>query len=123
MAIEAQLSARGESDVSDRLVHVEQLRERARGLAALLVERRRSLERDKGQLLDAGVIANLEADGARFRDELAAVTAELTEIEPAAELLVADEESFRSERAKDPRGGRLRPDRVAGRERGRGGTR
>ena len=59
MAIEAQLSARGESDISDRLVQVEQLRERARGLAALLVERRRSLERDKGQLLDAGVVANL----------------------------------------------------------------
>ncbi len=57
MAIEAQLSARGASDVSDRLVRVEQLRERARGLAAVLVERRRSLERDKGQLLDAGVVA------------------------------------------------------------------
>ena len=61
MAIEAQLSARGDSDVSDRLVRVEQLRERARGLAAVLVERRRSLERDRGQLLDAGVVANLEA--------------------------------------------------------------
>ncbi|MGB0111758.1 MAG: chromosome segregation protein SMC [Ilumatobacteraceae bacterium] len=100
MAIEAQLSARGESDVSDRLVRVEQLRERARGLSALLVERRRSLERDKGQLLDAGVVANLEADGAKFRTELEAVVAELAEIEPAAELLLADEESFRDERAK-----------------------
>jgi chromosome segregation protein len=100
MAIEAQLSARGESDVSDRLVRVEQLRERARGLGAVLVERRRSLERDRGQLLDAGVIANLEADAARFREELAAVIAALGEIEPAAEQLVADEEAFRAERAK-----------------------
>jgi len=100
MAIEAQLSARGESDVSDRLVHVEQLRERARGLAAVLVERRRSLERDRGQLLDAGVVANLEADAARFRDELVAVAATLAEIEPAADELEADEESFRVERTK-----------------------
>ncbi|MGA9277223.1 chromosome segregation SMC family protein, partial [Ilumatobacter sp.] len=45
MSIEAQLSARGESDVSDRLVRVEQLRERSRGLSAVLVERRRSLDR------------------------------------------------------------------------------
>ncbi len=100
MAIEAQLSARGESDVSDRLVRVEQLRERARGLAALLVERRRSLERDKGQLLDAGVVANLEADAARFREELEAVVVALAAIEPASEQLIADEESFRSERSK-----------------------
>ena len=84
MAIEAQLSARGESDVSDRLVRVEQLRERARGLAAVLVERRRSLERDKGQLLDAGVVANLEADAARFREELDAVVVALAAIEPAS---------------------------------------
>jgi chromosome segregation protein len=100
MAIEAQLSARGASDIGDRLVRVEQLRERARGLSAVLVERRRSLERDKGQLLDAGVVANLEADAARFREELDAVVAALGEIEPAAVELLAEEEAFRAERAK-----------------------
>jgi len=100
MAIEAQLSARGASDVSDRLVRVEQLRERARGLAAVLVERRRSLERDKGQLLDAGVVANLEADAARFKSELDDVVVALAEIEPASEALIADEERFRIERSK-----------------------
>ena len=47
MSVEAELSARGDSDVSDRLVRVEQLRERARGLAAVLTERRRSMERDR----------------------------------------------------------------------------
>ena len=51
-------------------MRVEQLRERARGIAGILAERRRSLERDRGQLLDAGVVANLEADAARFRAEL-----------------------------------------------------
>ena len=98
MAIEAQLSARGESDISDRLVHVEQLRERSRGLAAVLVERRRSLERDKGQLLDAGVVANLEADAARFRDEIEKAAGELGLLEPETGQLGFDEESFKSER-------------------------
>ncbi|MFT4657261.1 MAG: chromosome segregation protein [Candidatus Aldehydirespiratoraceae bacterium] len=100
MAIEAQLSARGASDVSDQLVRVEQLRERARGLAAVLVERRRSLERDKGQLIDAGVVANLEADGARFRAELIDVIAELETFEPAANELKAEEQAFKAERAQ-----------------------
>ena len=37
----------GDGDVGDALVRVEQLRERARGLSAVLLERRRSLERDR----------------------------------------------------------------------------
>jgi chromosome segregation protein len=100
MALEAELSARGESDVRDRLVLVEQLRERARGLLAVLVERRRSLERDRGQLLDAGVVANLEADAARFREELEAVAVALGEAEPAAVQLADDEHAFAAERAR-----------------------
>ena len=100
MAVEAQLSARGASDVSDQLVKVEQLRERARGLSAVLVERRRSLERDKGQLIDAGVVANLEADGARFAAELIDVVAELETFEPAATDLQGEEASFKTERAQ-----------------------
>lgn len=100
MAIEAQLSARGASDVSDRLVKVEQLRERARGLSAVLVERRRSLERDKGQLIDAGVVANLEADGAKFAAELVDVIAELETFEPAAGELNAEENAFKAERSQ-----------------------
>nr|WP_158412211.1 chromosome segregation protein SMC [Ilumatobacter nonamiensis] len=100
MSIEAQLSARGASDVSDKLVRVEQLRERARGLTAVLVERRRSLERDKGQLIDAGVVANLEADAARFRSELIDVVAELETFEPAAAELLDEEQAFAAERSQ-----------------------
>ena len=70
LAAEAELTARGDTDISDEMVRVEQLRERARGLAAVMVERRRSLERDRGQLMDGGVVANLEAEAARLRDEL-----------------------------------------------------
>src|SRR5215203_2356369 len=69
LTAEAELTARGDTDVGDEMVRVEQLRERARGLAAVMVERRRSLERDRGQLMDGGVVANLEADAANVRDE------------------------------------------------------
>ncbi|WP_420450534.1 chromosome segregation protein SMC [Ilumatobacter sp.] len=98
VALESQLSARGASDIGDRLVRVEQLRERARGLSAVLAERRRSLERDKGQLLDADVVANLEAEAARLAAELSDVVAELATFAPAAAELAAEEEAFRTER-------------------------
>lgn len=100
MSLEAELSARGESDVADRLMQVEQLRERARGLAAVLVERKRSLERDKGSLLDAGVVANLEGDAAKFRAELDEVEEALGQVQPESEQLEADEAAFREEREK-----------------------
>jgi chromosome segregation protein len=100
MALEADLSARGASDLGDRLMRVEQLRERARGLSGILAERKRSLERDHGQLIDAGVVANLEADGARFRAELDEVFAALEQVAPDGEALDADEAAFRLERAR-----------------------
>jgi len=100
MSLESDLSARGASDLGDRLMQVEQLRERARGLAGILAERKRSLERDHGQLIDAGVVANLEADGARFRAELTEVLTALERVAPDADELTADEETFRVERQR-----------------------
>ncbi|MFZ2440967.1 MAG: AAA family ATPase, partial [Ilumatobacteraceae bacterium] len=91
MAAEAELTARGDTDLGDEMVRVEQLRERARGIAAVLVERRRSMERDRGQLMDSGVVANLEADAQRLRDELAGVEADLLAVGPEAEELAAEE--------------------------------
>src|SRR4029079_9118205 len=38
MAAEAEMTARGDSDISDELVHVGQRRERARGSAAVILE-------------------------------------------------------------------------------------
>ncbi|MHB1130217.1 MAG: chromosome segregation SMC family protein [Ilumatobacteraceae bacterium] len=81
MADEALLSARGDSGVNDELVRIEQLRGRARGLLAVLAERRRSVERDRGQLMDSGVIATLEADAAALRTELQKVIEQLVAIE------------------------------------------
>lgn len=98
LAAEAELTARGDTDLGDEMVRVEQLRERARGIAALMVERRRSLERDRGQLMDGGVVANLEADAARLRDELDSVADELAALGPEAEALTAQEEEFAEHR-------------------------
>lgn len=95
---EGKLSARGDLTLSDDLMRVDQLRERARGLAAVMVERRRSMERDRGQLMDSGVVATLEADAARLRTDLTAVEAELATLEPEADELRQDEESFAHER-------------------------
>jgi chromosome segregation protein len=100
MAAEAELTARGDTDLSDETVRVEQLRERARGIAAVLVERRRSMERDRGQLMDSGVVANLEADAGRLREELAAVEAEVSTLGPETEQLASDEAAFADERRK-----------------------
>ena len=97
-AAEAEMTARGDADISDELVRVEQLRERAKGLSAVLVERRRSMERDRGQLMNAGVVANLESDAARLAEELAAVVDELAQFEPAAQRLNEEDEQFALER-------------------------
>ncbi|MGH9187414.1 MAG: AAA family ATPase, partial [Acidimicrobiales bacterium] len=86
-ATEAQLSAIGGHDLGDHLARIEALRERARGLAAVLAERRRSLDRERGSVVDAAVVASLEAEAARLADELATVERDLAALAPdAAEL-------------------------------------
>ena len=99
MSSEAELSVRGDTDISDVLMRVEQLRERARGLANVIMERRRALERDRGQLMDAGVVANLEAEGARLSGELRDVVERLGALAPEAEELAEAEAAFALERA------------------------
>ena len=100
LAAEGELAARGDTDVSDRLVTVEQLRERARGIAAVLHERRRSMERDRGQLMDGGVVANLEGEAARLKAELEDVATQLSLLAPEAEALADDETNYQSERER-----------------------
>ena len=99
MAAEAELTARGDADLSSEFVRVEQLRERARGIAAVIAERRRSLERDRGQLMDGGVIASLEADAAQLREDLESVIGELVASEPGAAALAEQEAELAAERA------------------------
>ena len=101
MADEAELTARGESGVSDDLVRVEQLLGRARGQIAVLAERRRSVERDRGQLADSGVIASLEADAATAREELERVSAALSELSKQEVELARDEAALIADQAQD----------------------
>lgn len=98
LAAEAELTARGDSGLSDELVKVEQLRERARGISMLLVERRRSYERDRGHQMDAGVVANLEADSARLREELSEAISAAERLVREKDELTRDESVFAAER-------------------------
>ncbi|MCU1357126.1 MAG: smc [Acidimicrobiales bacterium] len=84
VATEARLSAMGGDDLGDALVRFESLRERCRGLVAVLAERQRGIERDRGASVDQAVIASLEADGARVAAELVEVEAAMAELGPAA---------------------------------------
>jgi chromosome segregation protein len=87
MQTESELTAMGEDDLGDVLGRYEALRERARGLVAVLAERRRGLERDHGAAADRGVIANLEAEAARLVSELEAVEHEAAQLAPLGEQL------------------------------------
>ena len=81
MADEAELTARGDSTLNDEVVRVEALRGRARGLLAVLAERRRSVERDKGQFMDSDVVAALEVEAAALRAEDDEVRREIDDLE------------------------------------------
>jgi chromosome segregation protein len=70
---EQALTDAGHGDVADALVRVESMRERARGLLALLAEKRKGLERELAAAADEGVVETLVADAGAVRAELAAV--------------------------------------------------
>ena len=80
LAAESQMSARGDSGLNDEIVRIEQLRGRARALVAVIAERRRSAERDRGQAMGRDVVATLEADAAGLRDELVRVDEQLASL-------------------------------------------
>ena len=87
ISTEAALSAMGGDDLGDALVRFESLRERARGLVAVLAERERGIERDRGASVDQAVVASLEADAARLARELTDVEELTGELGPATNEL------------------------------------
>jgi chromosome segregation protein len=99
-ANEQRLADHGGDDLGDTLVRLESLRERARGLSALLAERRRGVDRERAAFTDRGVIANLEAEAARSRDDLVRVEAELASLAPELERLEATERELAHDRAR-----------------------
>jgi chromosome segregation protein len=81
-AAEAWVASAGGTGLGDALGRLEALRERARGLSALLAERQRSLSRERSGAVDASVVSTLESDAARLAAELAEVTAEERALAP-----------------------------------------
>jgi chromosome segregation protein len=85
--------------LADDVARAEGLRERARGLSALVAERGRSLERLRSAELDADLIATLEAEGADVAAALVDVDAEAAGLVPEAEQLAAAEGALAEDRA------------------------
>ncbi len=96
MASEARLAAAGD-DLGDTLPRYESLAQRCRGLAALLAERRRSLERDRGSLLAEDVVAAMEAESAELDTKLAEVAAAAAALAPEVESLARTEATLEAE--------------------------
>jgi chromosome segregation protein len=83
---ERALTDAGHGDVADALVRVESLRERARGLSALLAEKRRGLDRELAAAADEGVVETLVADAGALRAELAAVERDAADLRAGGDL-------------------------------------
>ncbi len=96
---EAELNALGGADVGDELTRFEALRERGRGMAAVLHERERSLEKERESSVDAALVASLEADQARLRNELADIEREAAALVPEAEEVARAERGLADARA------------------------
>ncbi|HEV3354779.1 MAG TPA: AAA family ATPase, partial [Acidimicrobiales bacterium] len=95
---EAALAATDVSGLGEIVGRAEALRERARGQAALLAERRRSIERDRSAFVDHTLVAALEAEAARVTGELSEVDSSARELVPEAEGLTAAEAELARER-------------------------
>ncbi|MBJ30670.1 MAG: chromosome segregation protein SMC, partial [Acidimicrobiaceae bacterium] len=99
VAAEAELASRGGDDLGDRLVRLEALRERGRGVRGVLVERLRGIERDRSALVSQQVVVGLEAELERSEAEMARLEAESEELAPDAERLALDETELAADRA------------------------
>ena len=107
-AAEARLSELGRTrlgpiPLADAVGRLEALRERTRGLVAVVAERRRSVERDLGVSVDSALIAALDEDSARLRAELADVEAAAVTMAARFAELAAGEAELAGERATTER--------------------
>ena len=91
---ESELTSRGEDDLGDQLVRFEALRERARGLKAVLLERQKGIERDRDTLVSSEVIAGLEIELIKAKKEEESLTKEAELLSPEIETLKQLEEEL-----------------------------
>jgi chromosome segregation protein len=85
------------ADLADALSRAEGLRARARGVCAVLAERRRSVTRDRSAAVDTDLVANLEAEAARLADDLAEGDRSMGELAAASSDEAAADASLRAE--------------------------
>ena len=101
VSVESSLgSARREAEVADlaELVSTaEGLRARASGLAALLAERGRGVERDRLAAVDHDVVLSLEAEAASLKEQLALTELSAQELLPVEAELAAAETALERE--------------------------
>lgn len=104
---EQRLAGGGDDDPGRALAGLEALRERARGLAAVVAERRRSVERERTSTLDLDVISDLEGEAGRCRSELEEIAASASALQPDRSELAQMETALAALRADfDRRWGR-----------------
>ncbi len=95
---EQRLARGGDDDPGRALAGLEALKERARGLAAVVAERRRSVDRERASALDRDVISDLEGEADRCRSELEGIGAETVALQPArAELAGMEAAAMRAD--------------------------
>ena len=97
---EVAMAATDASGLGEIVGRAEALRERARGQAALLAERRRSLERDRSAFVDHTLVAALEAEAARITGDLSEVDSSARDLVPEADGLTTAEADLARERAQ-----------------------
>jgi chromosome segregation protein len=104
---EAALAALPADSLGDAVATAESLLARARGLGALVAEKRRNIDRSLAALADAGVVETLTAEAAKLRDDLAATEAEGEALAPRGAELDAFEETLEERRAELEPAGQL----------------
>ncbi len=102
--VETGLSAGRADDLAEASRRVEGLRERARGLGAVLAERRRGLHRDLDAAFDADVVATLEAEAAALSAEIETLDAERSALASVAAGIVPDRQELAERRRSHAEG-------------------
>lgn len=95
---ENQLGDQSHDDLGALLRRLESMRERARGLAALVAERCRGIDRDRSAFMDRGVVANLESEVTGLRLALVEAETEAAQLRSESATFEADAQQLARER-------------------------
>jgi chromosome segregation protein len=97
---EEALAALPADSLGDAVTTAEALLARARGVAALVAEKRRNVDRSLAALADAGVVETLTAEAAQLRADLTSASEEAAALAPRQAELDAVEETLEDRRAE-----------------------